>query len=273
MDKQQPKGSRRCIFCGSAEMSNAHVFRLAWIEQLFPQPEGSPYRHQRQGHSPGDEGLQEWFNRAADFKVKDVCVSCNSGWMNELDHAAEDVFTTRAAMGLDVKLVATAEKTTVARWCSLIAVLFDRLANPVRLGSASHDALYAGGIPDGTMVWLGAALLEPGYGQLAFGWPGQLMLIGDVLAPGQSERDRGSAYFVTFGVGHLVVQVLIPTPDTRDGAKVERRFDPKVLRQFWPDLLLPFGWPPPFPIAAANLRDFAREFHRDRIVVSSQYSL
>ena len=248
-------------------MSNAHVFRLEWIEQLFPQPQGSPYRHQRRSHKPGHKTPVEWFNRVADLKVKDVCRTCNSGWMNELDHAAEDVFTTKAAMGFDVKLVATADKRTVARWCSLIAVLFDRLADPVRLGSVTHHALHTGGVPDGTMIWLGAALPEPGYGQLAFGWPGQLLLHGDVLAPEQRDQDHGSAFFVSFGVGRLVAQVLIPTTDTRDGAKVERRFDPRVLRHFWPDLFLPFGWPPPVPIAAADLRDFVDGFHRDEIVI------
>src|SRR4051812_13761085 len=102
MELQQPHKARRCIFCGSRGISNAHIFRKEWIDYLFPQP-GNPYGHLRRGHMAGSEDSQ-WLSWAVDFKVKDVCRTCNSGWMNELDHAAEDVLATRAAIGLDIKL-------------------------------------------------------------------------------------------------------------------------------------------------------------------------
>jgi hypothetical protein len=69
--------------------------------------------------------------------------------MNELDHAAEGVFATHAAMGIPVKVVAQADKTKVARWCSLIAILFDRASDVVRLGHSTYEALYAGEVPEG----------------------------------------------------------------------------------------------------------------------------
>jgi len=240
-------------------MSNAHIFREEWIDQLFPQP-GNPYRHQRRGHTPGSMNV-EWPSWGADIKVKDVCRTCNSDWMNKLDLAAEDIFATRAAMGHDVKLVATADKTTVARWCSLIAVLFDRASDIVRLGTSAYKALYEGGIPEGTNVWLAAAQPEQGW-PLAFGSTMQLMLVGDVVVPEQRGRDHGSAFFAGFGVGHLVAQVLIPTPDTREGATVERRFDRRVIRQLWPDLIVPFGWPPSVRIPASQMQAFMSGFHR-----------
>jgi integrase len=197
--------------------------RKDWIKRLYPQPATVGYRHQRRGYWPNDEKQVNWPSRGPDIKVRRaVCRECNSGWMNELDHAAEAVFATRAAMGVPVQLVAKADKTTVARWCSLVAILFD-CASEVRLGRATYDALYTGGVPDGTAIWLGGRMPERGWGTLAFGSTKQLLLVGDVLAPAQRDRDHGSAYFVTFGVGHFFAQVLMPTPDTRAGAQIERR--------------------------------------------------
>jgi hypothetical protein len=152
-------------------MSNAHIFREGWIRELFPQF-GKPYRHERRGHLPGSEDVQ-WSSWGADFKTQDVCRTCNSDWMNKLDLAAEEVFATPAAMGFYRKLVASADKMRVARWCSLIAVLFDRTSDAVRLGTSTYEALYKGGVPAGTFVWLAEALPEQGE-PLAFGSTKQL---------------------------------------------------------------------------------------------------
>jgi hypothetical protein len=257
---EQQRSQRRCIFCGGGPMSNAHIFREGWIEELFPQF-GNPYRQERRGHTPGSKDVQ-WPSWGADIKTKDVCRTCNSEWMNKLDLAAEEIFATPAAMGFYRKLAAPAAKITVARWCSLIAVLFDRASDVVRLGTSTYEALYDGDIPDGTFVWLAEALPEQGE-PLAFGSTKQLTLQGDVLVREQRDREHGSAYFVTFGVGHLIAQVLMPTADTQEGAMVERRLDPKVIRQLWPDLIVPFGWPPPGPIPARHIQAFLRGFHID----------
>ena len=240
-------------------MSNAHIFRKEWIDQLFPQP-GTPYRHERRD-LVGGTGESEWESSAADLKVKDVCRSCNSSWMNDLDLAAEDAFATRAAIGHYVKLAAPADKAVLARWCCLIAVLFDRASETPCLGAATHRALRAGRVPDGAMVWLAATVLDAGWSRLAFGSTGRLTLKGDVLAPEQRDTEHGVAYFMTFGVGQLIAQVLLPTPLTRQGARIERRLDPKLLRQLWPDPIVPFGWPPPLKIRPSEMQDFVRGIH------------
>ena len=84
------------------------------MNQLFP---GTRTFHHRQIREETDrEFTAEWSQMEADFKVKCACRDCNAGWMNRLDHAAEDVFLTRAAIGLEVRVGKSADKATIALW-------------------------------------------------------------------------------------------------------------------------------------------------------------
>lgn len=74
--------------------------------------------------------------------------------MEALDLAAEDVFITAAATGGRAKLLRPSDKRTVARWCILVATLFDQGQAEPRLGTTFHQEFCRGIIPDGVCVWL-----------------------------------------------------------------------------------------------------------------------
>jgi hypothetical protein len=238
-----------CIFCGRSPTTNAHIFRKAWLEQVFPGLEQFEHRHQRRGEGGFD---RSWSKDEADIKVGCACADCNGGWMDRLDHAAEEIFATAAATGHPAKIATLADQLTVARWCALIAVLADQTQVKPVVEPAAHKALAAGDIPNGTHIWL--LKTEPPESR-AHGW----------LEPrvfemrSSSAITPASAYFVTFGIHHLVVQVFIPTSSAPPIA-LERTGNEALIRQLWPSPLTPVNYPPPQTVPWEQLPDLADAF-------------
>jgi hypothetical protein len=180
-----------CIFDGVSPTTRAHIFREAWIRD--PTSSSDVLRHVLTRHEPGDEFEREWLKDRADFKVNCACNGCNSVWMNDLDHAAEDVFVTAAAKGGSVKLTSPSDKLTVARWCVLVATLFDQGQGQPRLDARFHHAFYRGAIPEGVGVWL-ANVVPDDTAPIAFAF------IKDLISEDEDGADLlPPAYFVTFG--------------------------------------------------------------------------
>ena len=141
-----------CIFCGKSPTTDAHILRKGWIDDVMPLVR--EFRHRR-GEDDTPERLKgDWSKTTIDLKVNSACQTCNGGWMNRLDHAAEDLFLTHAVTGYDVKLAFMEEKTTLARWCALVAALFDQTLNPPRFPKRVHEAVYVGQVPDDMQAWL-----------------------------------------------------------------------------------------------------------------------
>ena len=217
-------------------------------------------RHVLTRHEPEHGFDRESRNERADFRVNCVCNACNSGWMEALDLAAEDVFVTAAAMGRSAKLLRPSDKETVARWCVLVATLFDQGQAQPRLDATFHHAVYAGDIPEGVAVWL-ASVVPDDTSRIAFAFLKDLISedeVGANLLP--------PAYFVTFGVRHLVAQVMIPFSSARTRTQVRRHTtggilgSGGVLRALWPDPLTPLVWPPSQQLGWPDMVKFTRSF-------------
>jgi len=65
------------------------------VLQMFPGLGKLTHRYTRRGEDGFDK---PWEKDEPDIKVKCVCQECNGGWMDRLDHKAEDLFLTRASM-------------------------------------------------------------------------------------------------------------------------------------------------------------------------------
>src|SRR5205807_1131868 len=125
----------------------------------------------------------------------------------------------------------------------LVAVLFDRLSAHPRLSSRAHEAVYRGEVPEGTHVWL--VRTDP----LADDQPHAFSSAKDL----ELARGQGHAFFITFGVGHLIVQAYMPTDQTARGVDLRRVVDLTLVRQLWPDPIVPLIWPPPTSLPGAQL--------------------
>jgi hypothetical protein len=89
-----------CIFDGVSPTTNAHIFRAAWLRNLFATAD--VFRHVHVRHEPGHASTREC-RKEPDFKLNCACDGCNSGWMEARDLAGEEVFTTAVARGNSVK--------------------------------------------------------------------------------------------------------------------------------------------------------------------------
>lgn len=253
-----------CVFCGRSPTTRAHIFRKGWIDRLFPGTRRFTHRHVRHEATPFDA---TWSRPSADFKVKSACTACNSGWMNDLDHAAEELFVTHAATGYPARLDRMADKATVARWCSLVSVLFDQAQARPRLGRGEHQAVYGGQVPEGAAIWLAAteppAANEPiGYAH-AKDWHHESR-----TEAGARDQDHGgdaevggvAGFFLTFGIGQLLAQTFLPLTTVPEAIVTHRFADWSRLRQLWPDTLMPLVWPPPAVLPRREVEAFARTF-------------
>jgi hypothetical protein len=224
---------RGCVFCGSGPTTNAHVFRKRWIEEIFPGTNPLPHRHVRRGTHGFDK---HWTRNEPDIKVNCACSSCNSGWMNQLDHAAEELFLTASATGHAVKLGLHRDKQTLALWCCLVASLLDQTQRSPVVPSSSRRAIANGDVPAGAAVWMFRT--DPPDWQVHVSAESRTVAFTDAL-------DDPLAYCVTFGIHHLLAQVVLPTATGSEGLTYRRNGDPALSRQLWPDPLTPLFWPPP----------------------------
>lgn len=244
---------RDCIFCGRSPTTNAHVLRKAWLEEVFPGLDRFEHRHQRHGSLGFD---RSWSKDEADVKVGCACSVCNNGWMDELDHAAEDLFATAAATGLPAKISSQADQLTVARWCVLVALLTDQVQETPVVEPLAHETLAQGGIPSGTHVWLLHTSPPEGH---AHAWlePREFQ-----LQSSSGDLPPANAYFVTFGVNHLVVQVLVPTSRT---PPIAPNYGMEAfVRQLWPSPLTPVIYPPPQSVPWDQLPAVADAFQHEK---------
>src|SRR5262249_16686712 len=149
-------------------------------------------------------------------------------------------------------IASVADQQTVARWCTLIAVLADQTQVKPVVEPVAHEALAACGIPDGTHVWL-LRTEPPEWRAHAWLEPREFKLLS------KAATQPANAYFVTFGVHHLVVQVFIPINSMPPFA-IERRGNEALIRQLWPSLLMPLNYPPPRTVPWEQLPELAEAF-------------
>ncbi len=226
-----------CIFCGLSPTTNTHIFRKAWIAELFPT--SYRFRHTRSSLTAPKDEREWWTSKDADIKVNAACERCNGGWMNDLDHLAEETFLTYAALGYDVRLGLMAEKETLARWLSLVACLSDQTSSTPHIAPEIHTAVHEGRVPTEMQAWLyrtdPPAAKE--VGNTLWGANRHFTLSSDIA-------QRIDVLLVTFCVNQLVAQVSIVTDAEPDGAFLARSLD-GYARQIWPPGKTPFIWPPP----------------------------
>jgi hypothetical protein len=250
-----------CIFCETSPTTDAHVFRKGWFKTLAP--DINRFRHVHTRSEGPDPFEVEWRKTSADFKVNCACQSCNGGWMHRLDLAGEELFATAAALGRPAGVESPVDRHTLARWCLLIAVLFDQAQRPPRLGQTVHRALYRGDLPPDVGVWLAATESpeadEPLASAHAKDWGQELKKPGkETEVSSSSLPHTAEGYFLTFRVLQLLAQVFVPLEDTGHGVAARRIGNAAAIRQLWPDTLKPLVWPPHESIPREEIDAFTR---------------
>lgn len=136
---------------------------------------------------------------AKEFRVPDVCPSCNNGWMSQIErHAKPHLLQMMSCSDLDLTPEAQRE---VAEWAQIKAILWDHLERPQRLPESIPKAFYAGRPLQGMAVVLGRVASESAMDIASVRHVGSLNLGG---SGGGDEVLR-----VTIRFDHLVLQVSV----------------------------------------------------------------
>lgn len=148
-----------CVFCGSSdEMTGEHVFG-AWLGRLGLPQEPSLHRAGPLNRSPRELGVTRPFKST----VRDVCLSCNNGWMCRLEGAAARALPPLILNGRGA--IEAGDGPLIAAWVQKTALINmmvssrEERAAGYGLPSTEYRALFAARdrgepLPD-TMAWIG----------------------------------------------------------------------------------------------------------------------
>ena len=232
-----------CVFCGrSGPQTKEHVLP-AWLKGMGL--DGAPVSYQAGWLNRLPRALGA--GRPFEVTVRDVCATCNSGWMSRLEAQARRILGP-LILGQSAA-VEEADLGIVAAWTqktALVAMLVspgrDRASGyglPPAEYSALYDAREATSPLDASQFWIGR-YLGPG------GAHEQVTPL--VVDAGSSRAGRPHGYLMTVIVGQLVLQgVRFTTPTV----EVRLSAGPGLAR-LWP----PSGrivWPPGAGLGEADL--------------------
>jgi len=237
--------AQRCIFCGRSPTTSTHVFRKAWLDRIFPSGQPFRHRHERKGKKAFD---RHYAKRHFDVAPNSTCAKCNSGWMENIDIAAEPLVES-CILERTTRTFDAAQQGIIARWITLAAFLLEQTTDdPVTPPEVLAEFRTAQTLPEGTQIWLAAT--GPGAdGWELNAWPRPVKL--------DSPSFAGDGYICTFLIQHLVAQAFI-TPWT-DRRIALNRPDDDFVRRIWPVAEI-VTWPPPKDVPAYDLQVFAEAF-------------
>lgn len=239
---------RTCVFCGAAgPLTREHVFG-DWLSRL--ELDSGPVLH-RSGplNSLGkDMGTGPMFGRT----VRNVCFSCNSGWMSDLEQVAQRVLGP-LIIG-EPNDLAPEDHGPVAQWAqktALIAMLVSSEAERAAgygLSESEYKALYelrddARPLPASTL-WVGK---YTGQTRQAVVWVTPLV----IELEGLPEPTYPHGYVLTIALGQLVIHGVRFTTPGMDLEMVTRQ----DMSQIWPPQQ-PAEWPRGFPVDDEGFLDF-----------------
>lgn len=246
------RAAGHCIFCGTREVTKAHVFAKSWTG-LFDEPNDIREHEVVHRYTHPETGEQHEMKRAKTFALmsRNVCGTCNSGWLSELEERVKPVMADFAA-NRPVVLDA-AEQTDLALWASvtiLIAMSMDPdaadFADPVLAPSLRSMRTPTPGMD----IWLGAN----SHGEM--GWVGSHSLN---ISPAPEHK---GAWGATITFGYAVIHIIChDVPEQRIRLKRDAR---RSLRRIW-GAQERVTWPPQLRLQLRDLSPLA-------IIISEQSS-
>lgn len=250
--------ARRCIFCGSTELDEEHVWPQ-WVARLLPDDlDVTTTRTQSDVHTGSTAAIgPAWGGPPLDMTVRRTCKTCNSGWMSDLENAAKPHLTP-LIFGQQTFLDADAQRIA-ATW-ALVRVFVAEFTHPreIAVPAIHRQWVYERRAPPtaGIYVWLA--------GYAGQRWAGYyrhhpLSAFEGTKRPDGPEHVNG--YGVTFGVYKLIFQVFGSTVAPLGGDMQQGGALGHSTYRIWPaasPCLLPVG----VPLGDETLEMFADVFRR-----------
>jgi hypothetical protein len=155
---------RKCIFCGSTDLSREHIYSK-WIFNLLKTEEKvfKPSFHVLERSNSNDftdSFLKDTSDgreiRYDDFTLKQVCQSCNNGWMSELEVNVQTIFKNQLSSTINLNEINPDNALSLAQW-TILKVMLTSLTcqEKVIFSPIAYTLIRKGIIPEGFIVEAG----------------------------------------------------------------------------------------------------------------------
>lgn len=225
--------TRKCIFCGKKPVTKEHIFG-AWLSPLFPAPPGKQMFVDMGEFTKGQiNNANRRFPQNLDLKVKQVCSSCNNGWMSRLERKALEIIP--ALYTGEKSSISPDDQSLLASWATKTAVTVRYLEKQPLVPLRRREWLFQNHTPPSdTSVWIAR-----------YDGDGIATIISkDLFIKGnQISLNRPNGQLVLFSIGSLFFIVL--SMYLRD-AKIRVEFPnlaKEHLYQIWPSNGQNISWP------------------------------
>lgn len=231
------------MFCGAtANLDREHL----WPDWLNKYRDDATGEQMTVIQSLRGEEEKAWPIKTLNLRYRGVCENCNSGWMSEIESAAERLIGTMFS-GRSIELT-PADQLDLARWTVLKAIVFEARRRPSVHTPASRREFFRTRLPPPTTrvratAYKGDETLDYLYGTAVMGrW---------------SDKTITRMYCSTFLIGKVVLQAFgAPIPD--DGTLESLGVPRKVYVPLFPISIGTLRWPPPLVVDDEGLRRFHR---------------
>ena len=234
------KDRRVCVFCASSgPMSREHVVPQ-WMSKAVLAP-GPVSLSQSTGQVLRTQ-------KKLNIVVKDVCESCNNGWMASLEDRVRPILKPRLE-GDGCGFVASTQHRVIAQWATKTALLLihahRHLPEAIGVPPDHFACLRSGGMPRGTQVWMGRCAPIGGHA-------GSFNMVNLSDEPG----GEPTAYFVTFSLGWVFFHVygIDFTLSDRQRPSPSAMYR-SAMEQIWPAPDRPFWWPPLYTLDPTHVEE------------------
>lgn len=238
-----------CIFCGTPDLTEEHIFPRWLAGILTPDVVGSDITSERTRHSTDGIETMRWpAADVASYAIRVVCAECNNGWMSDIEARAKAVL--RPMVAGEQTILSPVAQLDLAAWTALKGYIVEYALGDVIVATPDeHHALLARKHPQGAVpVRIGAVERS--------GIPNSVTRI--VYNVGREGTQSGFAACTTFALGCAVLQVCHGLGITVDWTKTSEPRADHV--QVNPPCPREIRWPPAVALDSSTLPAWERPF-------------
>jgi len=249
----------KCIFCDrTGSLSKEHIW-AEWLEQIVPQTADS---HRIQSYKvrfadSEDTGVTHRQGPLHHRKIRNVCETCNNGWMSRLEEKDAAPILTPMILGQDV-LLREQELKILVRWLVKTSIMISCLYPPMMIKKIDCHRIRRLRRPP--LTWQIFIGFNPECaGQFASHWTRTHLSLSP---PRVSTDPPGNLASLFWGVGQLICLAVISYVDGNQFRLNPMGDGEHRMVQIWPVKEIEIRWPPAHTLSTADMVSYGYALQR-----------
>jgi hypothetical protein len=248
--------AKKCIFCGAGNLSKEHFWPV-WASAFLPK-----YPNNQRAEQTISAGLNHRFDARSDVKhrpghtwnktIRVVCISCNNGWMSEIESLAQPILTP-LILGQNF-VINSNNATIIARWITLKVMVGEQNQPENCVITADQRTKFFSSfeIPDNLVIWIARCGVD--------GWESAYWRHAATvsLLPFMPKNRSKNMHSVAFGIGDLFIYV-VHANVTGISLDDVFRIEGSAFKLY--PFIKPILWPPNKSLTAENASRIAHAFN------------